>query len=216
MRTAIGQHLSSSPGALAAAGAVTAVTLAADLALACWGHYEGTPARGALAVLALVAHLRLAHGDLTSLGLRLSPVQGWWAWARASLLIGLAVAACVVAGLGAWALSGREVPVYATPPHDVGPALLRMCLTAPVIEETIYRLALCVPLAAWLGPWPAITASCLAFAALHVVSGIPSPENLIGGAFLAWAYLKSESFAVPVLLHALGNLCALASQVGAE
>jgi membrane protease YdiL (CAAX protease family) len=43
----------------------------------------------------------------------------------------------------------------------------------------------------------------------------PSPENLVGGFFLAWAYLKSGGLAVPVLLHGLGNLVALASQVGA-
>ncbi len=38
---------------------------------------------------------------------------------------------------------------------------------------------------------------------------------MVGGFFLAWAYLKSESLAVPVLLHGLGNLCALAGQVAA-
>lgn len=53
------------------------------------------------------------------------------------------------------------------------------------------------------------------FAALHVVGGVPSPENLVGGLFSAWAYLKSESIAVPVLLRGLGNLCAPAAQVGA-
>jgi membrane protease YdiL (CAAX protease family) len=89
-----------------------------------------------------------------------------------------------------------------------------MCVVAPVLEEVLYRLALCVPLAVWLGPWTAIVVSGLAFAGLHVAAGNPSPENLVGGLFLAWAYLKSESIFVPVLLHSLGNLCALAGQVG--
>ena len=43
--------------------------------------------------------------------------------------------------------------------------------------------------------------------------GNPSPENLVGGFFLAWAYLKSDSIIVPVVLHGLGNLAALAGQV---
>jgi len=37
----------------------------------------------------------------------------------------------------------------------------------------------------------------------------------VGGFIPAWAFLKSESIAVPVLLHGLGNLCVLAAQVAA-
>jgi uncharacterized protein len=56
-----------------------------------------------------------------------------------------------------------------------------------------------------------------AFAALHLIYiyGNPSPENLAGGLFLAWVYLKSEGLALPILLHSLGNLLALLMQVGA-
>lgn len=90
-----------------------------------------------------------------------------------------------------------------------------MCIVAPVIEETIFRLGLCVPFAVWLGPWKTIVVSGLVFAAVHVVGGNASPENLVGGFFLAWAYLKSDSIVVPVALHSLGNLFALAAQVGA-
>jgi membrane protease YdiL (CAAX protease family) len=215
VRTAIGQHLNSSPVGLAAASAVGAVVVAADFALVCWDRYllsiEG---RGALAVIALAAQLRLVNGDLASVGLRLTPTQGWWFWGRASLVIGLVVLACLVVGLGAWVLAGRELPLYATPPADIGTAFLRMCLFTPVQEEATYRLALCVPLAVLIGPWGAIVVSGLVFGGLHWAGGTPSPENLVGGFLLAWAYLKSESIAVPVLLHGLGNLCALAAQVG--
>lgn len=215
MRTVIGQRLSSSRAALAAASAIGALAVSADLVLVGTGSLDGLETRGALAVLALAAQVRLVEGDLDSVGLRLTPAQGWWAWFRLALAIGLAVLACLVIGLGAWVLSGRELPVYATAPWDLGPAFRRMCVSAPVLEEVLYRLAPCVPLAALLGPWRAIAVSGLAFAALHLVAGIPSPENLVGGFFLAWAYLKSGSLAVPVLLHSLGNLCALAGQVAA-
>jgi membrane protease YdiL (CAAX protease family) len=200
---------------LAAAGAVAAAVVAADFALVCSGRFLlSAEGRGALAVLGLAAQLRLVNGDLASAGLRLTPAQGWWYWGRASLLLGLAVLACVGVGLGAWALAGRELPVYATPPAEAGAAFLRMCLFAPVLEEAIYRLALCLPLAVLLGPWGAVAVSGLLFGGLHWAYGTPSPENLVGGFLLAWAYLKSESIAVPVLLHGSGNLCALAAQVG--
>jgi membrane protease YdiL (CAAX protease family) len=200
---------------LAIASAVGALVVTADLALVWWGRYQGAiEGRGVLAVVALAAHLRLTDGDLASVGLHLTPSQGWRWWFKVSLWIGLAVAACIVVGLGLWVLSGQALPIYATPPSDIGPSFLRMCVFAPVLEEVLYRLALCVPLAVGLGPWRAIVVSGLAFAGLHVAGGNPSPENLIGGLFLAWAYLKSESIIVPILLHSLGNLCALAGQVG--
>jgi membrane protease YdiL (CAAX protease family) len=214
VRTAIGQRLNSSPGALATASAFAALIVAVDLALVWWDHYpETTEGRCVLALLALAANLWLLQGDLGSLGLRLTPMQGWRHWVRVSLLIGLAVAACILVGLGIWRLSGHEIPLYVTSPSNIGTSFLRMCLFAPMLEETTYRLAICIPLAVLLGPWKAIAVSGLAFGGLHVAYGNPSPENLVGGFFLAWAYLKSESIAVPVLLHGLGNLCALAGQV---
>jgi uncharacterized protein len=214
MRTAIGQRLHSSPGRLAAATAVALLVVAADFALVLWNRgMVGTEGRGVLALLALAINLRLVQGDPASLGL-VMPVQGWRYWGRMALLIGLVVAACIVVGLGAWVLSGHELPVYATDPRDLGAWFLHGCVFAPVLEETTYRLALCVPLSAWLGPWRAIALSGVAFGGLHVAYGNPSPENLVGGFFLAWAYLKSESIVVPVVLHGLGNLAALAGQVG--
>jgi membrane protease YdiL (CAAX protease family) len=215
MRTAIGQHLHSSPADFKAAAVVAGAVVTMDFALAWSGEYllwvEG---RGTVAALALAAHVRLANGDLAGVGLRLRPVQGWGYWVRAAILIGLAVLACVAGGLGAWVLAGRELPVYSTAPAEAGSAFLRMCLFAPVQEETIYRLALCVPLAVRPGPCAAIAASGLLFGGMHWAAGTPSPENLVGGFLLAWAYLKSGSIAVPVLLHGLGNLFALGAQVG--
>jgi hypothetical protein len=83
---------------------------------------EGT---GVLAVVAVAAQIRLTGGDFASVGLHLIPTQGWRSWVRVSLWIGLAVAACIAVGLGLWALSGREVHVYATPPSDIGQSIRR-------------------------------------------------------------------------------------------
>jgi membrane protease YdiL (CAAX protease family) len=200
---------------LIAAHGVATLAVAADLALVHWAHYhELSEGRGTLAVVALAINFWLVGGDVVSVGLT-QPAQGWRRWGWLTLLIGSAVAICIAMGIGILWLLGRDVPVHATAPRDIGVALLRMCVIAPVLEETIYRLAICLPLTISLGPWPAILVSGTVFAILHVVYGNPSPENLVGGFFLAWAFLKSASIAVPVVLHSLGNLCALAAQVAA-
>ena len=222
MRTSIGRGLGSSRSRLAVASAFGMLVVAADFTLV-WcarsartteGYTQAIEGRWVLAVIALAALLRLNDGDLVSVGLRLTPTQGWRWWMKVSLGIGLAVAVCVAAGLGLWVLSGRDVPIYTTAPDDISRSFLQMCVFAPVLEEVLYRLALGMPLAAWLGPRWSIAVNCSVFAGLHVVAGNPSPENLVGGLFLALAYLKSDSILVPVLLHSLGNLCALAGQVG--
>jgi membrane protease YdiL (CAAX protease family) len=215
MQTAIGRRLHSSPGRLAIAAAIAVLVVAADLALVLWQRYlESIEGRSVLGLAAFATLLWLVEGDLPSVGLA-APRQGWWYWTRAALWIGLAVGACILVGLGAWVLSGRELPRYTVAPGDIPVAFLRMCVFAPMFEETIYRLAVCVPLSVCPGPWKSIAVSGLAFAGLHLLAGNPSPENLVGGFFLAWAYLKSESILVPVGLHGLGNLCALAGQVAA-
>jgi uncharacterized protein len=88
------------------------------------------------------------------------------------------------------------------------------CVYAPLLEETLYRLCLLPPAVAWLGARGGIVVGGVVFAGLHVLYGNPSPENLLGGFILSWAYLKSGTLVVPIALHSLGNLCAMLSQVG--
>jgi membrane protease YdiL (CAAX protease family) len=52
-------------------------------------------------------------------------------------------------------------------------------------------------------------------AILHVLYGNAGPDNLIAGFFLAWAYLKSGTILVPVVLHSLGNVGVLLARSGA-
>ena len=66
-----------------------------------------------------------------------------------------------------------------------------------------------------LGPKCAIAANGLIFGALHVLYGKPGTDDMVAGFFLAWAYLKSGSFVVPVVLHSLGNLSVLGVRVAA-
>ena len=116
----------------------------------------------------------------------------------------------LVAGL--WVAVGWRLPIVSVALADIGPAFFHMCVFAPLLEEAIYRIALCVPLASFDAKG-AVVASGAVFGLLHVVYGNPSPENVLGGFFLAWAYLRSGSVCLPVLLHAAGNLLALAGRV---
>jgi membrane protease YdiL (CAAX protease family) len=86
-------------------------------------------------------------------------------------------------------------------------------VAAPVIEEMLYRIVICVPLVALAGFWGAALISRAVFAGLHFMYGNPAPDNSIAGYVLAWAFLKSGSIIVPVFLHTTGNACAFVVQV---
>ena len=216
MQTPIGRRLNDSTRSQVIACVIGVCAVAGDLILVWWNHYpESNESRWVLAGLVLVMYLHLVRGDLASLGLTGKPVQGWGYWVCATLVIGLAVLCCIGVGAALVLLLGRQWPVYTIPPGSVGTSFLVMCLFAPVSEETIYRLALCVPFAGLSRPWTTIVVSGVVFGGLHVVSGNPSPENLVGGLFLAWAYLKSGTIYLPIVLHSLGNFIAWVGQVAA-
>jgi membrane protease YdiL (CAAX protease family) len=191
-------------------------TVAMDLALVGSGPtFADSQTRAALALVTLVALLLLVRGDAASLGLTTAPAPGWGFWCRATLWVGLGLGVLLAVLVGIWLMLGKEVPVYALAPSGVGEAFLRMCVLSPVIEEALYRLAFCAGAVAVLGRWGAVVGSGVLFAGLHWLYGNPSPENQVGGFILAWAFVRSGSILVPVGLHALGNGCALVSQVAA-
>jgi membrane protease YdiL (CAAX protease family) len=197
------------------------VALAAALALVAGDmlHFwwRGYLVRALPAIAALGILLALVHFDRGSLGLRLRPVQGWGYWVKAGLAIGGIVfaiigLAVIVLRLG-WDLDLLALPAYFSLDWYVSTLLDRL-LGAPIVEELIYRLALLAPLLALAGRAVTIVVSGLVFAGLHVVYGTPGPDNLVAGFFLGWAYLKSESLAIPILLHAIGNAAVVAFNLG--
>ena len=155
----------------------------------------------------------LAQGDKPSLGLVIRPRPSYRYWVKMTLGIGTAVAGfCIAAGFLLW-MMGIRMPIPAIPPERALSDLVPYCITAPVLEEALYRLVLCVALVRIAGPWWTTFASGAIFAALHVVWGNASPDYFIAGYFLAWAFLKSGSILTPIVLHSLGNLCVLGLHV---
>ena len=214
MDTPIGQGLRQSPRHLAWASGLAAVFVLGDVLLCLWP--EGIlPYRLVLLPLTLIALTRIPSCDRPTLGLTMRPLPGWGYWIKATPLIGVFMAFVVGAGLLVMRLKTGVFPAFGRPPAHFLDVLLPSCVNAPIIEETIYRLILCVPAVCLLRPAGAIVLSGVVFAAFHFASGVASPDNFVAGYILCWAYLKSGSLLVPILLHALGNFCILLLQLGA-
>ncbi|MFN0196102.1 MAG: lysostaphin resistance A-like protein [Planctomycetaceae bacterium] len=211
MQSAIGRHFTTSPQHRRIALGWVAVVIVADLLIDVLGLSAST--RLAAALLVVAVFVALSDGDLISLGFRSRPKQGWIPWIRISAAIGVIVGVFVFAGLGIWHLWGHEIKIRSIDPARSFPTIVYMCFTVPILEEAIYRLLLCGSLASTVGNWPTIAISGGVFGGLHVIYGNASPENLVGGFFLAWAFLKSETILLPLLLHSLGNFIVFCAQI---
>ena len=212
LQTDIGRAFGRNRGKLLLASAIALLTVTVDVLLS-WKYKPSYAVRGMVPLVAIALYVWLSAADPGTLGLRLHPRQGYAYWVRMTALIGGGMGVLLILVFGTWYLLVGPPPVYRTAPEDFYRVFVHACVGAPLVEEATYRLVLCVPLVRLLGPWGGIAASGALFAALHVVYGNPSPENLLGGFVLAWAFVKSGSLVVPLLWHSLGNLVALLGQL---
>jgi membrane protease YdiL (CAAX protease family) len=212
METRIGHTFQGHRIAAWLAVVVAVVAVATDMWLAASRVCQETP-RLVVAVIAISMMAALCRGNRDSLGVTPRMLPSYWYWTKVTLFIGVAVGLfCVVSGV-VLHFVGIHIPMPATPPDQILSSLIYMCVKAPLLEESTYRLVLCVPLVAVAGSRATIFLAGAVFAALHFVYGNPTPDNFIAGYFLVWAFLKSGSIATPILLHSLGNACALAAHV---
>jgi membrane protease YdiL (CAAX protease family) len=211
MDTPIARHLQRPISKAWCSALIGTAVVAADLVLAPDHWILGI--RTLLPLVGLVALLILANTDRPSLGLRLTPIQGWTHWFRLILIIGLIVGAVSLVLLFLGRQLGYTIEIGLVAPVEFARRFQMSCVESGIIEEATYRLVLCTATAAILGFWPAVALSGLVFGYLHVRYGCAAPDNLIAGFFLGWAYLRSGTFVIPVLMHALGNLCVLLLQL---
>jgi membrane protease YdiL (CAAX protease family) len=162
-------------------------------------NFRLTLAMIACFVVALVATRSPDYA--AALGFRIAPRQGWLYWFWASAFLGLFLIVVLVITVCALGL-----PSGGGQPWSVR-RFLSACLIAPVSEEIVYRLVLCPPAVAWLKAWGGILISGVVFAVAHILAGVASPDNQLGGFLLAWIFVKSETIVLPVALHALSNAC---------
>ena len=167
----------------------------------------------AVALIGLVTILLLREGNTDGLGLRIRPLQGWGAWYHLAIRAGIDIAAVITLFVSLSVSLNWPLTILRVPPSYALQQLLLLCLFAPVVEELVYRSLLSLALRPTVGDTGTIVASGFVFAAIHHLSGNPSPENQIAGFLFAWAYLRSETILVPIAMHAAGNALAALSHV---
>jgi len=158
----------------------------------------------------------LARWDRGSLGLRLSPVQGYKYWLKAALILGSIVGGFVVMVWAAAFLFRFSLPdcrLFGSS-REYFPWLWGALVVAPLSEEAIYRFTVCTPAVAAIGKAGTIVLGGCLFSLLHFIYGNPYPDNFIAGFVLTWAYLHSGTVLIPIMLHALGNLAVFIFHVG--
>jgi len=220
MDTAIGAGLGTCPRRLCLTTLAAVILVSADLAFVAFGSVLGLDYSLrftlALAGSLLTAFLSAADPAIggSAFGFRIVPRQGWRFWIRATAMVGAVLFVILLCyGIGFVALGYRLPEPRIRGFSQLLPLFLWMCITAPLAEEVLYRLVFCPPCTALLGAPACILLNGMTFAALHVIYGNPSPENLLGGFVLCWAFLKSETLIIPIALHAGGNLCAFLANV---
>ncbi|MGD9636643.1 MAG: lysostaphin resistance A-like protein [Pirellulales bacterium] len=212
MSTAIGKYESERKWLPIAMLFVAFATVANDLRMST----DWTPdwKRAIPVFAAVVAFVALTNGDFRALGIRL-PAQSIRHWLIVATIL---AAILLLLGLGGFLILrlGLVPPETAsnavTDPKDFSARLVHLTVIAPVLEETVYRLILCVPIARF-SPLLAVVVSGVTFAGLHFLYGNPGPDNFFAGYLLAWIYLKSGSIYLPILFHAGGNAIILCFQV---
>lgn len=167
--------------------------------------------------IAVAAYVAMSKSPCADLGLQVTAEKGAGHWLKLGLILAATVFLVGVIGIAMlefgylWQVAER---IPAVPPDAILERFRVMCMEAPLLEEFLYRLIVCVPLAI-RSERIAIVGSGLLFACLHFVYGNPSPENFVAGYFLAWCYLKSGTILVPIAFHAGGNAIALGFQAAA-
>ena len=201
---ALAASIRKSPKRVWSAAAIGVLTISADFVLV--AHDVDLPARGLFILPALIWLLAFSDWRPRELGLSLVPRPSWRYWAAAALAIGAFI---LVVAAGFLALRPEAISEVAwmgevrTPVR--GKLLWFSCVEAPLVEEGIYRLVFCCAALPLIGPRATIVVGGLLFAALHVHYGKPGPDNVLAGFFFTWAFLKSETIVIPIVLHSLGN-----------
>jgi membrane protease YdiL (CAAX protease family) len=199
-----------------AAALIGVVAVTIDLLLCHAGTADLLP-RTPPALAALGLLFWLSRGRPRSLGIRVHPAQGWRYWVVPSAIAGGGV---LLASLIYFLLFPGErsrLAEYGQVIADYGvwDRVVFSCLETPLLEEAVYRVILCASLVTAIGRVPTVLVSGVVFASLHFVYGNPGPDNAVAGFVLGWAYLKSESVTVPIIMHGCGNLVAIGVQLAA-
>lgn len=189
------------------------IALAAPLGLGAWA--------GDLWVAMPLAYLVVLPAALL-----LAPVPGRRLRPRLPALVAGLVGAIVLYGLGALTLvvlaaiapaladqlASLQAAAFAGPAERLGGWAWPILAFVVVGEELVWRGAVLLPLAARLGPWPALAAAAALYTLAHASAGPPLLAIAAAGAgiFWGWLRLRSASLAATILCHLLWDLLVIA------
>lgn len=205
--SAIGKGLSQSPRLLATTIAVAVVVFAFTLTLTTPSGQKFDTGRGIYATLVMIGCLYLglvaARAPVLAgaLGFRWAPKQGWlfWLWVGGALSVVQLIVDIIQLKYFSGINPGRPAAITTQ-------LFLLHCLMAPTAEEILFRMLICALAIALAGSWGGIMISGALFASAHYLAGVAHMDNLIGGFFLAWLFVKSETILLPIALHSISNL----------
>ncbi len=161
-----------------------------------------------LEVAAFVAILRFSGAGLSAVGLPPAKIpRGLWRGALWSLGFGLTVGLCALIlyllGHNPLRLIRSRLP---GDPLILSGYILLGGLLAPLAEEIFFRGIVYGFFRRW-GILAALLISSLVFVLVHPAAG---PTQAIGGVLFAVSYEIERNLAVPITIHALGNLAIFA------
>lgn len=162
------------------------------------------------AATVVAAHLA-ARGPAWADGLgfrRLTP--GEHRWLVRAVLLGGAVVALAIAGLGVWLHHRGASPWPVRRPASELSYVIGAVVVWPVYEETVYRLALLPGAVAALGRWGGYAVGVAAFVYLHVLYRVLDVSNVFGAVALTAVFVRTGSLRWCIALHALGNAAVVA------
>jgi uncharacterized protein len=201
--------------ALVAGQLVALATLLAGGEGASWVDGAGLVAADlvTLGIIVLAARRGADHLGAATFGLRRTDATaalGWTLLAYVGYISFSGVWSVIVGGGG-----GSEGG--ATSAGDVAPIVvallfLGVAVTAPIVEEIVFRGYLFAALTRWRGPWPAAAISGLLFGAAHLLVYPPLAvlPLAVMGFFLAFVFWSSGSLLPCIALHAANNALVLA------
>ena len=175
--TPIGRDLTRGRAILAAVIALLALGVDAYLVV----KMQGYPTRTIVAAISAGLIFIVSAFSPARTGLTLKPQQPWQYWLKMTLIFGAVMGGVIALVFGVVKALGINLPIFTVSPERYWPWFRSGCLWTPPMEEAMYRLVLCVPVAALLGPRSAIVVSGAVFAALHFLYGNPGLDNFIAG-----------------------------------
>ena len=125
-----------------------------------------------LAGVGMMIMLILCGWDFKSLGLVVKPVQGYRYWVKAGILIGIVVLGFSLLIFASSHIIGHPMPIPKMNPDRAKSFLFIACVQAPLVEEVLYRLVLCVPFAALTGSWFTIIVSGCVFCISQILAQV--------------------------------------------